>query len=87
MSLMMEFMPTFFQFASAQTIFLSARAIINMVKDVVFCKQGQCTIDRRFIHIRYLRQNIRKRKCSLHGFMQGLEHKQAIRCQTNACLF
>ena len=87
MSPMMEFMPAFFQFASAQAIFLFARAIINMVKDVFFCEQGQCTIDRRFIHIRYLRQNVRKRKGSLHGFMQGLEHKQAIRCHTNACLF
>ena len=52
-SLMMKFIPAFFQVASAQTIFLFARAIINMVKDVVFCKQGQCTIDRRFGLSRY----------------------------------
>ena len=51
MSPMMVFMPAFFQFASAQAIFLFARAIINMVKDVFFCEQCQCTIDRRFIHI------------------------------------
>ena len=33
-SLMMEFRTAFFQFASAQTIFLFARAIVNMAKDV-----------------------------------------------------
>ena len=52
-SQMMEFMFAFFQLASAQAIFLFAGAIINMVKDVVFCKQGQCTIDRRFGLSRY----------------------------------
>ena len=43
MSPMMEFMPAFFQFASAQAIFLFARAIINMVKDVVFYKKLSCS--------------------------------------------
>ena len=35
-SLMMGFRTAFFQFASAQTIFLFARAIVNMVKYMVF---------------------------------------------------
>ena len=37
MSPMMEFMPPFFQFAPTQAIFLFAGAIIDMMKDMVFC--------------------------------------------------
>ena len=85
-SQMMEFMFAFFLSASAQAILLFAGAIINMVKDVVFCKQGQCTIDGRCVHIRYFLQNVRKRESTVHGFMQGLDDKQTIRCQANPCL-